>query len=81
MAIEFKRYSDVNRLAPLFGRRRSPGHQNVYEAHNPMRSASQYGGSQYGGNQASYAFGKSPITVADGSIFCRGLIDFLSLTP
>lgn len=43
--------SEVGSTAPLFGRRRSPGHQNVYEAHNPMRSASQYGGSQYGANQ------------------------------
>jgi len=34
-------------------RRRSPGHQNVYEAHNPARSTagSVYGGSNYGNQE------------------------------
>lgn len=44
--------SEVGSTAPLF-RRRSPGHQNVYEAHNPARSTagSVYGGSSYGNQE------------------------------
>ena len=47
-------------LAPLFGRRRSPQQSgaNVYEAHNPSSSRSQFGGSQYGGTQVNLTHGR-----------------------